>query len=132
MSDSDEIMEGLLVKAMEKLKSRAKEAVDDVMGDLYVEYLPHVLADTEMNVKTLVDDVVRNLVAGRFEKCMDGTYVRVPDSRGHIYLISLGEYSHLVRPLCELMKDVIASSRIAQLEHELESLREEIRRHHYP
>lgn len=124
---NDELREELLVKALESLKTQAKAVVDEVMGDLYCDYLPHIVTDTDSNIGNRVSGVVKNLIAGKFERCGDSAMVRVGDSYNFEHYISFSSWDAMVRPLCDLMGPEIVSVRIKQLEQEVESLNRQLR-----
>ena len=115
----------LLTAALADLKAKASEVIDGVMGDLYCAYLPHVETDTESNIGTRVDGVVKNLVSGKFEECGD-SMVAVSDGYGRNHFISINSYDGLVKPLCDLMGPQITDARIEQLENQVESLKRQL------
>ena len=117
--------QALLERAMEKLKVEARTVIDGVMGDLYCDYLPHVLGDTEANLGNRVSGVIHNMIAGKFER-LNESMVKVSDSHGFEAYISLTSYGALVRPLCELMGTEIVGARVQRLENEVESLKQQL------
>ena len=122
---SEEHREELLLAAMSKLKDQAKAVIDGVMGDLYCEYLPHVETDTESNIGSRVDGVVRNLISGKLERLSE-TMVKVGDSYGREHYIHLNSYDGRVKPLCDLMSEEIVGARVKQLESEVKSLHQQL------
>lgn len=122
---ADEHMQSLLEAAMQKLKAEAKTVIDGIMCDLYCDYLPHVLGDTEANLNNRVGGVIRNLIAGKFEKCGD-SMVKVSDSYGFETYISLNSYEDMVRPLCDLMGPEIVGARVKQLEDKVAHLTQQL------
>ena len=110
---------------MEKLKAEAATVIGAIMGDLYCEYLPHVLGDTEANLTNRVSGVICNLIAGKIHKISDDM-VKVSDTYGFDAYIALTSYSDMVRPLCDLMGPEIVGARVKQLENEVESLKRQL------
>ena len=121
----EQTMETMLVSRMEELKTKAKEIIDCVMGDLYTEYLPYVVSDTEANIGSRVDGVVYNLIAGKFER-IDERLVKVSDTYQCNHFIHINNYDDLVKPLCAAMGADITNARIAQLEQEVKQLRSQL------
>ncbi|MEE3504876.1 hypothetical protein QN399_01115 [Pseudomonas sp. 10C3] len=122
---AEEIRQDLLMAALTELKTKAAQVVADVMGQLYCDYLPHVDTDTESNIGNRVDGVIRNLVAGKFEKKSD-SMVSVSDSYGRDHYVHINSYDGLVKPLCDLMGPEIVSARVKQLEDEVKSLKQQL------
>lgn len=125
VKSNEEVREELLVKAMDSLKTQAKEVIDGIMGDLYCDYLPHVVTDTDSNIGNRVTGVIRNLIAGKFEK-VGGSMVKVSDNYQAEHFISFSSWDAMVKPLCDLMGQEIVGARIKQLEHEVASLNQQL------
>ncbi|OEC54790.1 hypothetical protein [Pseudomonas sp. AP42] len=125
VKSNEEVREELLVKAMDSLKTHAKEVIDGIMGDLYCDYLPHVVTDTDSNIGNRVTGVIRNLIAGKFEK-VGGSMVKVSDNYQAEHFISFSSWDAMVKPLCDLMGQEIVGARIKQLEHEVASLNQQL------
>lgn len=125
IKSNEEVREELLTQAMNQLKVQAKEVIDGIMGDLYCDYLPHVVTDTDSNIGNRVTGVIKNLIAGKFEKVRE-SMVKVDDGYGADHYISFTPYEALVKPLCDLMGPEIVGARIEQLENEVESLKQQL------
>ncbi len=125
VKSNEEIREELLLKAMDNLKAQAKSVIDGIMGDLYCEYLPHVVTDTDSNIGNRVTGVIKNLIAGKFEKISE-SMVKVSDSYQCEHYIGFNSYDGLVKPLCDLMGPAIVGARVKQLENEVESLNRQL------
>lgn len=125
VKSNEEVREELLLKAMGNLREQATAVIGGIMGELYCEYLPHVVTDTESNIGSRVDGVIRNLISGKFEKCGE-SMVKVSDSYQCEHYIHLNSYDGMVKPLCDLMSPEIVGARVKQLENEVESLRNQL------
>lgn len=123
VKSAEEVRTELLAAAMLELKTKAAQVVDDVMGQLYCDYLPHVDTDTEANIGNRVDGVIRNLIAGKIEK-KSPTMVVVSDGYGRNHYVHVSSYDGMVKPLCDLMGPEIVDARVKQLEQEVSSLRQ--------
>ena len=125
VKSNEEVREELLLKAMDHLKTQAKDLIEGIMGDLYCAYLPHVVTDTDSNIGSRVTEVVKNLIAGKIEKVSD-SMVKVSDGYWVDHYISFSPYEALVKPLCDLMGPEIVGARVKQLENEVELLRHQL------
>lgn len=114
--------EQILINAMQNLKESAKAAINDVMLDLYTDYLPHVETDTESNIGFIAQSIVENILRGRFEKTDNGGML-VEDKTGVRHLIVLTSYRGLVEPIVNEFRDELVDARIRDLESELECMR---------
>ncbi|MCJ7959119.1 MAG: hypothetical protein MUW57_21910 [Pseudomonas sp.] len=125
IKSNEEVREELLIRAMDQLKTQAKEVIDGIMGELYCDYLPHVVTDTDSNIGNRVTEVIKNLIAGKIEKVSD-SMVKVTDGYWVDHYISFSPYEPLVKPLCDLMGPEIVGIRVKQLEIEVESLKRQL------
>lgn len=125
IKSNEEVREELLLKAMNQLKANAKEVIDGIMGDLYCDYLPHVVTDTDSNIGNRVAGVIKNLIAGKIEKVSD-SMVKVSDDYWVDHYISFTPYEAMVKPLCDLMGPDIVGARVKQLENEVASLNQQL------
>ena len=114
--------EQILINAMKNLKAGAKAAIDDVMLDLYTDYLPHVETDTDSNIGFIAQSIVENILLGRFEKTDNGGML-VKDKTGVRHLIMITSYRGLVESIVNDFRDELVDARIRELESELEYMR---------
>ena len=122
MNNDYETRERILTEAMQELKQQASTVIEGIMGNLYHEYLPHVVSDTEANLSYRVQGCVKNILQGKVE-IVDGhpDMFYVNDSYGSDHLISLGYYFDW-KLLVDAMGDTVQTNRIKQLEAEVENL----------
>jgi hypothetical protein len=123
---NEEIREKILTAAMVELKDKAGEVINGIMSELYSEYLPHVVSDTESNISYRVEGCIRNMIAGKYVPVGNGL-VWVGDGYGNDHLITLASYTDALKPLCDLMGATITDNRIKQLESQVESLQYELK-----
>lgn len=122
MSDQ-EIREQILTQALEELKQKAGAVIEGIMGDLYSDYLPHVVGDTEGNISNRVTGCVKNIIQGKIRELEDHPdFFYVNDGYDHDHLVSIGSYGLNLKPLCDIMGETIQSNRIKQLEQEVANL----------
>ncbi len=118
-----ETRERILSEALEELKQKAGAVIESIMGDLYTDYLPHVVGDTEGNISNRVIGCIKNIIQGRIRELEDHPdFFYVNDGYGYDHLISLGSYGLNLKPLCDIMGETIQTNRIKQLEQEVANL----------
>ena len=124
---NEEIREKILTEAMAELKTKAGEVIGSIMSDLYSDYLPHVVSDTDSNISYRVEGCIRNMIAGKYRaSIMSDEHVWVNDGYGSYHVIVLANYSDTLKPLCDLMGETIQTNRIKQLEDKIESLQNQL------
>lgn len=128
MSTPEEIREQILTEAMEELKQKAGAVIESIMGDLYTDYLPHVVGDTEGNISNRVTGCIKNIIQGRIRELEDHpNFFYVNDGYGYDHLVSIGSYGLDLKPLADIMGETIQTNRIEQLEQEVESLKMQLK-----
>lgn len=123
MNNDTEIRERILSKALEELKQKAGAVIESIMGNLYSDYLPHVVSDTDANISYRVEGCIKNILQGKIEPIGAAFYVN--DQYGCDHRISLSHYFDW-KPLCDIMGETIQTSRIKQLEDEVASLKQQL------
>lgn len=126
--NNEEIREKILTEAMTELKTKAGEVITSIMSDLYSDYLPHVVSDTENNISFRVEGCIRNMIAGAYEKSgANDNIVLINDGYGNNHIINLASYSLTLKPLCDLMGETIQLNRIKQLEDKIARMEDQLR-----
>lgn len=114
-----EIREKVLTEAMEELKKRVGEVINNTMSDLYTNYLPHVVSDTDANISYRVEGCLENILEGKATLVTDNIF-SVNDGYGNDHLVSLNGNSvnleALANAMMPLLGDVIMKERIKELE----------------
>ena len=124
MSTPEETRERILSEALEELKQKAGAVIESIMSDLYSDYLPHVVGDTDANISYRVEGCIKNILQGKIEP--NGDFFHVNDDYGSEHMINLGHYGLNLKPLCDIMGETIQTSRIKQLEDEVASLKQQL------
>ena len=122
------IREQILTQALEELKQKAGVVIESIMGDLYTAYLPHVVSDTDANIGYRVEGCIKNILQGDIylvEANTDLFFVK--DTYGGDHCISISKNALNLKPLCDIMGETIQTNRIKQLEHEVESLKAQLK-----
>lgn len=126
MNNDYETRERILSEALEELKQKAGAVIESIMSDLYSDYLPHVVSDTDANISYRVEGCIKNILQGKVQ-LVDGhpTVFYVNDQYGGNHHISLSHYFDW-KPLCDIMGETIQTNRIKQLESEVEDLKQQL------
>lgn len=128
MNNDQETREQILTQALEELKQKAGAVIESIMSDLYSDYLPHVVGDTEGNISNRVTGCIKNIIQGKIRELEDHPdFFYVNDGYGYDHLVSLGSYGVNLKPLCDIMGETIQTNRIKQLEQEVESLKSQLK-----
>lgn len=121
--------EKILTEALEDLKVKAGAVINGIMGDLYTDYLPHVVTDTESNISYRVEGCIKNILQGKAE-LLDEKCLIVGDTYGCEHIVSLNGYNTNLEPLANalmpLMGDAILKERISGLESQVQSLKSQL------
>lgn len=125
---SASIREQILTQALEELKQKAGAVIESIMGDLYSDYLPHVVGDTDSNISNRVTGCVKNIIQGKIHELGDHPdFFYVNDGYGYEHMVNLAHYNLNLKTLCDIMGETIQTNRIKQLEQEVESLKVQLK-----
>ena len=125
MNNDYETRERILSEALEELKQKAGAVIESIMSDLYSDYLPHVVSDTDANISYRVEGCIKNILQGKI--IPNGDFFHVNDDYGSEHMINLAHYNLNLKPLCDIMGETIQTNRIRQLESEVESLKAQLK-----
>jgi hypothetical protein len=129
MNNDYETRERILSEALEELKQKAGAVIESIMSDLYSDYLPHVVGDTDGNISNRVTGCVKNIIQGKIRELEDHPdFFYVNDGYGYDHLVSIGSYGLNLKPLCDIMGETIQTNRIKQLESEVEDLKRQLQK----
>lgn len=120
MNNDIEIREQILTQALEELKQKAGAVIESIMSDLYSDYLPHVVGDTDANISYRVEGCIKNILQGKITP--NGDFIHVNDDYGYEHMVNLAHYNMNLKPLCDIMGETIQTNRIKQLEQEVANL----------
>lgn len=124
MNNDYETRERILSEALEELKQKVGSELNSIMGNLYSDYLPHVVGDTDANISYRVEGCIKNILQGKI--IPNGDFFHVNDDYGSEHMINLAHHSLNLKPLVDIMGETIQTSRIKQLESEVESLKQQL------
>lgn len=120
-----EIREQILTQALQELKGKAGAVIESIMSDLYSNYLPHVVGDTDANISYRVEGCIKNILQGKITPIGAAFYVN--DGYGSDHHVSLGSHYFDWKLLCDSMGETIQTNRIKQLEQEVENLKAQLK-----
>lgn len=119
---TNEQQEAFLTEKLKEFTDKMTEAAKDVIADVYCDYLPHVMSDTECNVAIQTENAIRNILEGRFT--VDGDYLITNQRSVRIYLAN--SYGKLASNIYNTMPDKIENLTIKELEAKIKSLQSEL------
>lgn len=82
-----------------EFKEKMIKEVEETIGHLYSDVLPHVENDTYMNVQYRAEDMIKALMSGTFQKDDNGKGVYVVDNSG------LGAYFYITDMMYDTMRE---------------------------
>ena len=120
MNNDYETRERILSEALEEIRQKVGSELNSIMGNLYSDYLPHVVGDTDANISYRVEGCIKNILQGKI--IPNGDFFHVNDDYGSEHMINLAHYNLNLKPLCDIMGETIQTNRIKQLEQEVANL----------
>ena len=122
--------EKILQDALEELKQKAGDVLEDIMSRLYTDYLPYVETDTECNISYRVAGCIENILQGKITQVSEQSFT-VSDTYGAEHLISVQgwrmDMKQLAVALLPNMGETILKERIKELEEQNQRLVEELK-----
>ncbi len=101
-----------------EFKAKMVKEMEESIGDLYSDVLPHVENDTYINVQNRSDEIIKALMSGTFQKDDNGNGVYVADSNG------VGVYLKITDYMYDTMRsNLIEAMPICPKDMEIESLK---------
>ena len=82
-----------------EFKEKMIKEVEETIGRLCSDVLPHVENDTYMNVQYRSEDIIQALMSGTFQKDVKGEGVYVADNNG------VGVYFHITDNMYDTMRE---------------------------
>ena len=113
-----EQQEAFLAEKLKEFTDKLAEVAKDVITDVYCDYLPHVMTDTESNVYFRTNSAIEDILSGKFT--VDGDYLVVSQGTVRVYLGN--NYSNLATNIYKNAKDKIENQTIKELETKIQSL----------
>jgi len=110
---------------VEKFKKDALSIVGDAISDLHCEWLPYVESDTEQNVNSRSEEVVGQIIKGKFT--IDNNVIIVPNNgiNCRIMISTNGFYTSMLDQIIKAMPECPKDLKIKNLEDRIKSITED-------
>jgi len=124
MNNDYETRERILSEALEEIRQKVGSELNSIISNLYSDYLPHVVGDTDANISYRVEGCIKNILQGKI--IPNGDFFHVNDDYGSEHMINLAHYNLNLKPLVDIMGETIQTNRILQLESEVQNLKQQL------
>lgn len=115
-----EQQEAFLAEKLKEFTDKLQEVAKDVISDVYCDYLPHVMNDTECNVSFQVSSAIEDILAGRFT--VEGGHIVVGNVRAWL----ANPFSEIATTIYMAAQDKIENLTIKELQTKVERLEQQI------
>ena len=118
---NSEQQEIFLAEKLKEFTDKLQEVAKDVISDVYCDYLPHVMNDTECNVSFQVSSAIEDILAGRFT-VEDGHIVV-----GNVRAWLANPFSEIATTIYMAAQDKIENLTIKELQTKVEMLERQLK-----
>lgn len=115
-----EQQEAFLAEKLKEFTDKLQEVAKDVISDVYCDYLPHVMNDTECNVSFQVSSAIEDILTGRFT--VEGGHIVVGNVRAWL----ANPFSEIATTIYMAAQDKIENLTIKELQTKVERLEQQI------
>ena len=115
-----EQQEAFLAEKLKEFTDKLQEVAKEVIDDVYCDYLPHVMSDTECNVSFQVSSVIEDILAGRFT--VEGGHIVVGNVRAWL----ANPFSEIATTIYMAAQDKIENLTIKELQTKVERLEQQL------
>lgn len=109
---NDQQKEEYLASKLKEFTDKLAEVAKDVISDVHCEYLPHVMSDTELNVKFQTEQALQDILKGAFT--VQGDYIRI----GELMVWIGNSYDQVCTNIYNNAKDKIESNAVKELSNQ--------------
>lgn len=133
-AEQESQLEQLLARKLENFKGEMTRIQNEAIRGLYTDALPYVLTDTQYNISSIVEDCLDKFINNRFDVGITehGYYsIKITELNGFTHNITANCHSvwdNIVKTIFEHNREAIVSTRITQLEAQLEMLKDQLNR----
>ena len=120
---NNEQQEAFLAEKLKEFTDKLAEVAKEVISDVYCDYLPYVMTDTESNVCFKTNSAIEDILCGNFT--VDGDFLVVPHGTVRVYMGN--NYSNLATNIYKNAKDKIENQTIKELETKVEMLEQQLK-----
>ena len=122
---NSEQQEIFLAEKLKEFTDKLQEVAKDVINDVYYDYLPHVMSDTECNVSFQVSSAIEDILAGRFT--VEGGHIVVGNVRAWL----ANPFSEIATTIYMAAQDKIENLTIKELQTKVEMLEQQLKESYY-
>lgn len=116
-----EQQEAFLAEKLKEFTDKLQEVATNVIRDVYCDYLPHVMSDTECNVSFQVSNAIEDILAGRFT--VEGGHIVVGNVRAWL----ANPFSEIATTIYMAAQDKIENLTIKELQTKVEMLERQLK-----
>lgn len=117
-----EQQEAFLAEKLKEFTDKLQEAAKDVISDVYCDYLPHVMSDTECNVSFQASSAIEDILAGRFT--IEGGHIIARGGNVRAWLAN--PFSEIATTIYMAAQDKIENLTIKELQTKVEMLERQL------
>lgn len=120
---NSEQQEAFLAEKLKEFTDKLQEVTKDVIRDVYCDYLPHVMSDTECNVSFQVSNAIEDILAGRFT--IEGGHIIACGGNVRAWLAN--PFSEIATTIYMAAQDKIENLTIKELQTKVERLERQLK-----
>ena len=118
-----EKQEAFLAEKLKEFTDKLQEVAKDVISDVYCDYLPHVMNDTECNVSFQVSSAIEDILAGRFT--IEGGHIIARGGNVRVWIAN--PFSQIATTIYMAAQDKIENLTIKELQTKVEMLERQLK-----
>ena len=118
---NNEQQEAFLAEKLKEFTDKLAEVAKEVITDVYCDYLPHVMSDTECNVSYQTGRAIEDILAGSFS--VEGNYIVV----GNVRVWFANPFSEIATTIYMAAQDKIENLTIKKLQTKVEMLEQQLK-----
>ena len=108
---------------LKEFTDKLTEAAKDIITDVYCDYLPHVMTDTECNVSSQASSAIEGILAGRFT--IEGDCIVAGGGNVRVWIAN--PFSQIATTIYMAAQDKIENLTIKELQTEVEILKQQLK-----
>ena len=117
-----EQQEAFLAEKLKEFTDKLQETAKEVIGDVYCDYLPHVMSDTECNVSFQVSNAIEDILAGRFT--IEGGHIIACGGNVRVWIAN--PFSEIATTIYMAAQDKIENLTIKELQTKVKLLEQQL------
>ena len=118
-----EQQETFLAEKLKEFTDKLQEVAKDVINDVYHDYLPHVMSDTECNVSFQASSAIEDILAGRFT--IEGGHIITRGGNVRVWIAN--PFSQIATTIYMAAQDKIENLTIKELQTKVEMLERQLK-----